>query len=528
MQTKSRRKEFSYETSDKTNSGKNSTSDKSNLGKKITRREAMSTAAKAAVGAVVVVVAGAGAYEYYTSQQAPTAMSTTSTAQSMSSAAATSATTAVSQPFAGQSLRWLGPSFMIDDNIVGAYEKESGVNIVDTVTDLDTIRSKGLTGGAQEFDEFAGDSAIWLAWKAANVTKRFAPSNIARWDPSTLYELWTNPDTVIGTNVPPPLGPTGPYIAKSVIWPHVWADTPGVADPTDDYGQINKTLFMAPLCWNYDACLINPTYTPELLKNMDHDTVLSSWEIMYDRKYVGKSAILDSVATVTNHVAAYLVANKLMSPPAVGCNDLQPSEMDTVVNFLIAQKKAGQFRTTWSDFMTLVNLYTTGEIWVSDAWQPVEYPVRAAGTPAYYIEPVEGFRSWLDGNAPTTGDTSDALVYDHINWQYGPWYAVYILVNGYHTPFFNGDEIKNAMGPERWGWVYGGQPTYTAFTPAQQPLFAPQTYTWSMTPGTPDTTNGNYKDCGSIQERTSKVAVWGRVPHDLSYYIEAWSKFRAA
>jgi hypothetical protein len=49
-----------------------------------------------------------------------------------------------------------------------------------------------------------------------------------------------------------------------------------------------------------------------------------------------------------------------------------------------------------------------------------------------------------------------------------------------------------------------------------------------MEPGTPDENNGNFKDGGSIQRRTSLVAVWGRVPHDLDYYFESWSKFRAA
>ncbi|MCJ7457004.1 hypothetical protein MUP07_09765 [Candidatus Bathyarchaeota archaeon] len=510
IEPRSRRKEFAYDVSEK-----------SSESTAITRRQALSKGAKVAIGAGVIIAGGAAMWYGSTLQAPPTTTATT--------AATTVATTAQAiTPLAGQTLKWLGPSFMIDDEIVKAYETETGVDIQETVTDLDTTRSRMLTGGASEFDECAADSAIWGALKTPKVTKRFPPSVIPRWKPEDVYELWTHPDTTIGTAVPPPLGPSGTYIAKSVIWPHMWAESPGATSPPDDYGLKDQMFFIAPLCWNYDAVLFNPKYLPDEAKKAEKGTVRTSWELMYDRKYKGRAGILDSVATVTNHVAAYLIVNKMMPVPEVGANDLTHSEMDTVIDFLIAQKKAGQFRVTWSDFMQLVNLYLTEELWVSDAWQPVEYPVRAGGTPCYYIEPVEGYRNWLDGNAPTSGTTKDALVYNHINWQYGPWYAINILKNGYHTPLHPGKEIRDAFGPERFGWVYEGKPTYDAFTPEKQPLFAPMTYNWHMEPGTPDENNGNFKDGGSIQRRTSLVAVWGRVPHDLDYYFEAWSKFRAA
>ncbi|WP_455285855.1 ABC transporter substrate-binding protein [[Eubacterium] cellulosolvens] len=516
VEPKSRRKEFTYRVSEEPSE---STA--------ITRRQALGKAGKAAVGAAVIVAGGAALWYYSTLPAAPPP-TPTPTPTTTAPVTTTRVTTPATTPLAGQSLKWLGPSFMIDDELVGAYEDETGVNIEETVTDLDTIRSRMLTGGAQDFDECGADSAIWLALKPANVTKRFPPGVIPRWKPEDVYDLWMKPDTTIGTAVPPPLGPSGPYIAKSVIWPHVWAETPGASSPEDDYGQKDQMFHIAPLCWNYDAVLFNPKYAPDEAKKAEKGTVRTSWEMMYNRKYVGRSAILDSVATVTNHVAAYLIVNKMMSVPEVGANDLKRDEMDEVIDFLIEQKKAGQFRVTWGDFMQLVNLYLTEEIWVSDAWQPVEYPVRAGGTPCYYIEPVEGYRNWLDGNAPTAGTTKDALVYNHINWQYGPWYAINILKNGYHTPIFPGKEIRDAFGAERYGWVYEGKPTYDSFTPEEQPLFAPQKYKWHMEPGTPDETTGNYKDGGSIERRTSLVAVWGRVPHDLQYYFEAWSRFRAA
>jgi spermidine/putrescine-binding protein len=526
MEPRSRRKEFTYDVSEKAS---DSTA--------ITRRQALSKGAKAAIGAVVVVAAaGAVGGAYYSMQQAPPppAATTTTMAPETTMAATTTmapmTTAPPAQPFAGQTLKWLGPSFMIDDEIVKAYETDSGVDVVTTVTDLDTVRSRMLTGGANDFDEAAADSAIWLAWKGKDVTQNFAPSKLARWNTSYLDPIYVTPDAVIGTKIPPPLGPSGPYIAKSVIWPHMWAASPGAAHPEDDYGLKDQMMFMAPLCWGYDACLMNPKFLPDVAKNIViPGTVGSSWEIMYDRKYKGRSGILDSVATVTNHVAAYLIVNKMMPVPEVGANDLTPSELDTVVNFLIAQKKAGQFRVTWSDFMQLVNLYLTEEIWVSDAWRPVIYPVRQGGTPCFYIEPVEGYRSWLDGNAPTTGTPNTALVFDHMNWQYGPWYAINILKNAYVTATHNGAEIKTAFGDERYGWVYEGKPTYDAFPDnATTPLFSPMTYNWHMQSGTPDTTNGAYLDGGSIERRTSLVAVWGRVPHNLDAYFAAWSKFRAA
>jgi putative spermidine/putrescine transport system substrate-binding protein len=437
---------------------------------------------------------------------------------------------AFGKPSSTSTLNGLGPSFMIDSftNYDSILQSNTGIKLTHNVTDLDSIRSIMLSGsGSSQYDFVDYDSSGWLALKAASppVTKTYPVSAVSKW--TNIYELWTNPEGVIGTAVPPPLGPQGPYIANSVIYPHMWAASPGASSPEDDFGQKGSQFFIAPIDWNYDAVLYNPKYV-----NISHDTTTgiskASWYEMYNPDYKGKSTILDVPTTATNHVALYLVENNLMSPPARGCNDLNLTEMTTVVNFLIDQKKAGQFRVAWSDFGTLVSDYVNEDVWIGDAWQPVEYYVRDGGGPCYYIEPTEGYRNWLDGTAPTAGTSKENLVYTYIDWELGGLYAKEKAVFlGYHTPNYLSSDIQSGMGPELWDWVYNGKATYQAEDPAKDALFDPIKYNWSSTAGTPSS-SGNLKDCGSIQRRTAHVGVWGRYPHDATDYFTQWNRFRSA
>jgi hypothetical protein len=91
LEPKSRRKEFTYDVSEKT---AESTA--------ITRRQALSKGAKVAIGAAAVVVAG-GAIGYYAMQGPPPAVTTTTTAPATTLAS----TSTMAQPFAGQTLKWL-------------------------------------------------------------------------------------------------------------------------------------------------------------------------------------------------------------------------------------------------------------------------------------------------------------------------------------------------------------------------------------------------------------------------------------
>jgi len=273
-------------------------------------------------GAVIVVAAGA-AYYYY--------------GLGAGGGPSSSATTQVT----GQPLAALGPSFMISDAQDKLLSQDAAIALSAKVTDLDAIRSIMVSGsGSTTYDLLDYDSSGWLALKAVSpaVTKNFAPGNIPRWTTGPIYELFTSPETVIGTAVPPPLGPTGAYIATSLIYPQIWAASPGVSNPQDDYGQKDKLFFTTPVDWNYDSVLYNPKHV-----NVSHDVATgisaSSWGAMYDRVSVGKSTILDVPTTATNHVAIYLVGNKLRNSPQMGAKDLTYTELDTGVNFLIDQKK---------------------------------------------------------------------------------------------------------------------------------------------------------------------------------------------
>jgi len=197
-------------------------------------------------------------------------------------------------------------------------------------------------------------------------------------------------------------------------------------------------------------------------------------------------------------------------------------------NFLIEKKKAGQFRVTWTDYMQIVTIHAAEDIVISDAWQPVVYDVRRAGTPMRYAEVEEGYRCWYSGGSILLrGKEMLPVCYSFLDFHYGGWMASWICGWGYHVPTYVGQEVKNYMGPEKWGWVYGGQRTYKPIPPEEGALFDPLKYEWSKEPGTPHP-QGWRKDCGSIEERWSKVASWTTWPKYSDEYMKYWEKFRTA
>ena len=69
-------------------------------------------------------------------------------------------------------------------------------------------------------------------------------------------------------------------------------------------------------------------------------------------------------------------------------------EFKTVVDFLIDQKKKGQFRVIWSSFQQAVNLIINKEVYVIDCWEPMVFVAKSKGMDAVYADPKEGYLLW--------------------------------------------------------------------------------------------------------------------------------------
>jgi len=182
-------------------------------------------------------------------------------------------------------------------------------------------------------------------------------------------------------------------------------------------------------------------------------------------------------------------------PKSGDVNNMTREEIDMVAEFLIEKKKQGQFRVIWESWSQLIDLHTSGEIWLSDAWQPATLECQRRGTPIHYAYIWEGTCGWahvvgIPKNAPE-GGYQRAM--DYINWwQDGP-PAPMIAPNGYLLITTN-DRAKMYMDEAGYKKWYLGQ----------------------------------QRDLGPLDRQLMGIGWWDKWPENLKYLTKRWQQFLAA
>ena len=118
--------------------------------------------------------------------------------------------------------------------------------------------------------------------------------------------------------------------------------------------------------------------------------------------------------------------------------DMTKDEINTVVDYLIEKKKAGQFRVLWTSFEQAVNLLLNKEVVVLDGWEPMVIVANKQGANSIYATPKEGYLLWaMSGyitNNPARSEEHTQAVYDLFDFMLGPWYGAKIsAMRGYMT-----------------------------------------------------------------------------------------------
>jgi len=469
----------------------------------------------------VVAVAAAGGAAYYLTAPPPTPPMPTPTTVAPTPTTVAPTPTTVAPEEKPNKLVWMGGSWAIYPEVVDEWKTESGVDIEWTTMAEGEMLSRMLATRGVGIDLLHPESANATPFIEADppIIQPIPVEKITRWRPDTVGKMWTEPETTIGTMFG---NENAEYIARTVIKPYTWWK-----------GREGEAFALIPRLYNFDSVCYNPEFI---------ERPVTSWGEMMDRQYKGRVSIQDVFVIAINEWANYLVRSGQMATPEVGINDLTPSELKTVVDFLIGHKKAGQIRALWADYGGCVNFHVTREVWISDGWQPVEFSVRAANAPAYYAECDEGYRSWFSGEMPSVGTKYPNWCFRWIDFNLSGWYAKFIAGVGYSLPNYPSKELKDYMGPENWGWVYGGTKTYRSISeivPGKDEwianaLFLPVgknesmvgEYDWSMTEQSEDP-HGNQRDGGSIDKRISRIGTWQRWPKYASEYATEWDRFKA-
>jgi putative spermidine/putrescine transport system substrate-binding protein len=190
-------------------------------------------------------------------------------------------------------------------------------------------------------------------------------------------------------------------------------------------------LWSVPLVMNADSFAYFPDRTgapkaPEPI----------SWNLLFDNEKTKGMVALDDSFFTLQHCAAYLKFHKLAEIGNPG--NLSSSECQTVSNYLIERKKAGQFRSFWVTYDEQVSLLVNQEVAAETAWEPAAKEARAQGVNVEYAWTVEGYDKWMiNAFIPKQAEARGNLeqIYKALNWFLGGNYAAQIaILRGYVTP----------------------------------------------------------------------------------------------
>lgn len=257
--------------------------------------------------------------------------------------------------------------------------------------------------------------------------------------------------------------------------------------PGFDFIGYDGRVFGVPTILQGDSFAYLPEETGEL----------DSYGALFDPKFRGFVSLEDNYTTAGQKTALFLNASgqAQIADPA----DMTPEEMRAVVDFLIEQKRAGQFRVIWSSFEQAVSLLTSREVHVIDCWEPMVFAARDQGTNAVYAQPREGYLLWAMAayivNNPDMNEEDLEATYQLLDFMLGGWYGAKItLMRGYLT---------NPLAAQ-----------YAADHPDQ---FSAEEAARIR------------EISGGVQAKFKKGGTWqNRWPTHLDVYEEEWQRFKSA
>jgi putative spermidine/putrescine transport system substrate-binding protein len=279
-------------------------------------------------------------------------------------------------------------------------------------------------------------------------------------------------------------------------------DSKSIVEGVHDY------VTYLPQVYNADSL----GYRPDLI---DHP--VTEWKELLSPAYKGKAAILDVPNIGIMDAALALESRGDVTYKNKG--NMTRAEIDQTINALIALKKQGQFRATWTTFEQSVELMAAGEVEIQSMWSPAVTAVLAKGIACTYApmniraNGKEGYRGWCNGMGlmhHLTGKKLEAA-YEYLNWYYTGWQGAFVARHGYYSPVPS--TAEKFMTPNEYGYWYLGKP---AIEVIKDPY------------GAPIAKVGAVRDGGSFIERFTNISCWNTVMDENQYMIQRWNEFKSA
>jgi putative spermidine/putrescine transport system substrate-binding protein len=192
------------------------------------------------------------------------------------------------------------------------------------------------------------------------------------------------------------LGPQGAYLVIDEKNPNLklWQRTPDVWKRSAVVVGKDGKQYGVPVIGNADSF----GYFPDKLGVKADGTADLSWKTVFDDDRTRGRVGYDNTWNYSIGVAAlYLksTGKAKIADPA----DLSAAEAKTVVDFLVARKKAGQFRTLVGSFEQQIQLLSNREVDVLNCWEPAvrEANLKLGDGATRYAYTEEGYYKWGHG-----------------------------------------------------------------------------------------------------------------------------------
>lgn len=298
----------------------------------------------------------------------------------------------------------------------------------------------------------------------------------------------------------------GHVIPRQGISPYeaMYIETP---EATELHEGVSDWMTFLPQVYNADSI----GYRPDLV---GHE--VTEWKELIDPAFKGKAAILDVPAIGIMDAALCFESAGQITYGNKG--NMTREEIDKTIDALIALKRDGHFRATWTTFDQSVQLMAAGEVIIQSMWSPAVAAVRVKDVPCVYA-PVnkkgdkEGYRGWCNGMAlmrHLEGKKLEAA-YEYLNWYLSGWQGGFVARYGYYSPVPS--TAKEYLTPPEWDFWYDGKA-------APEPI--PDPYGEPMEPA------GAKRDGGSFLERVTNISCWNTLMDEAAYMNKRWNEFKVA
>jgi putative spermidine/putrescine transport system substrate-binding protein len=179
-------------------------------------------------------------------------------------------------------------------------------------------------------------------------------------------------------------------------------------------------------------------------------TDLDSWAALFDAQFKGRAAMQNDFGPTMTNTGIYLKQSGKQDID--DSSNMTPAEVKGVCQFLIEQKKRGQFRTFWDGFQNGVSLLSSEEVLVSSCWEPVQIVAgKKSGKDIRYGTMKEGHQTWNNVFMLTAGGKKrgqEDAYYKLMNLYLSPWFGARTLATFGFAPQMTGVNEYVAANPK--------------------------------------------------------------------------------